>query len=69
MEKCNWCDKKISTVDKEKHEEYCTEYIKTKCPNCNMEMRTERWIVEKDDFYCSEECCYNAETGHPGEEY
>jgi hypothetical protein len=22
-----------------------------------------------DDVYCSEECRYNAETGHPGEEY
>jgi len=69
MEKCNRCDKQISTVDKEKHEEYCTEDIKTKCPNCNMEMWTERWIVEKEDFYCSEGCSYNAKTGHPGEEY
>ena len=50
------------------------EYIKHKCPNCGMETIQPKWLVEKceregDAVYCSEGCCYNAETGNPGEEY
>jgi predicted RNA-binding Zn-ribbon protein involved in translation (DUF1610 family) len=49
------------------------EYVKTKCPNCGDEMFLPRWQLEKHkedkDYYCSQECRYNFETGNPGEEY
>jgi predicted RNA-binding Zn-ribbon protein involved in translation (DUF1610 family) len=50
------------------------EYIKHNCPNCGKETIQPKWLVDKykqegDDVYCSEGCRYNAETGHPGEEY
>jgi len=44
-----------------------------KCNNCEMVtgMVPSDFDESKDltDIYCSEECRYNAETGHPGEEY
>lgn len=50
------------------------EYTKHPCPNCGTITIQPKWLVEKyekegDAVYCSEACCYNAETGHPGEEY
>ena len=50
------------------------EYIECKCPNCGASMKQPQWLLEKyekedDAVYCSEECRYNAETGHPGEDY
>lgn len=49
------------------------EYVKTVCPNCGEQMKLPAWQFEKHkedrDYYCSESCRYNFETGHPGEEY
>lgn len=49
-------------------------YIDYECPNCGTKMTIPEWLFQKsekeDNFvYCSAECKYNAETGHPGEEY
>lgn len=57
----------------EKEEIKEDEYIKTECPNCGNEMTLPKWQFEKHkedkDYYCSEGCRYNSETGHPAEEY
>jgi hypothetical protein len=46
---------------------------KIKCANCGQETGfiASDFTKDKDlsDVYCSESCCYNAETGKPGEEY
>ncbi len=51
-----------------------TKYVKIKCQNCDREMTQPKWLVDKYDeedesIFCSGECRYNYETGHPGEEY
>jgi len=50
---------------------------KIKCANCGQntgfikdELKVNGgYFSDESDIYCSEECRYNAETGHPGEEY
>lgn len=55
-------------------EEKECQLIKVKCPFCKTgDVILPEWqykIHEEDkDFYCSEECRYEAETGNSGEEY
>jgi len=53
--------------------EHCESLLNIKCANCEKETGfcSNDFNKDKDldDVYCCEECRYNAETGHPGEEY
>ena len=54
-----------------KEEQKEDEDIRAECcnSNCKNTVIFPKYIIDKKDYYCSEGCRYNEETGFSGEEY